>query len=279
MRDQAAQLRSLVLRSARQAATELGPTPRLVALAGGKEHVGTSTLAVNLAVAAAGQGARVVLVDADLAGADLAALCGLRPEGHVADVLAARRDIHEILQLGPAGIQVACGAAQADSSPLCTEAAQERLIKQLRALGRHADLVVLDVGAGASEIVQRFWRAADEVLLTTTPDVLAVLHAYATIKLAAPSDRAAPIGLVMNQVASVAAAEFAYHRIDQSCRRFLKRETALLGCVPLDEQVAAAARSGVPLLIHSPAARAAVELARIAGRLAPETRQLPRSAA
>lgn len=268
MRDQATQLRNLVLRSARQAALELGPAPRLVVLSGGKGGVGVTTLAVNLAVASAQQGSRVVLVDADFHQGDIASHCGLHDTGSVADVLASRRDIHEILQIGPGGIQVASGVWAPNAATVCTEPAQERLIHQLKLLGRHVDLVVLDAGSGTSEAAARFWRAADEIVVVTTPDAIAVMDTYATIKSTLPPHWSSPIQVVVNQVEAPVVAADASRRIHVSCRRFLKRETELLGCVSLDESVLESIQAAVPLLIHNPRSPTAAEFERMAAQLA-----------
>jgi flagellar biosynthesis protein FlhG len=267
MRDQAAELRSLVLRAARQNPVDTGPPSRLVALTGGKGGVGATTLAVNLSVALAQQGARVVLVDADLYRADVAALCSLPEQASVADVLMARRDIHEVLQRGPAGIQVLPGVWAPGPLTDCSEKAQRRLIDQLRTLGRHADVVILDVGNQPSEFVLRFWEAASEIVLVSTADSISVMDTYATIKTLAPSGHAV-MRLLVNQAAAAHEAVDVHRRIDQSCQRFLGREVGLLGFVPPDEQVAAAARAGVPVVLASPACPATREIERVAVALA-----------
>ena len=51
--------------------------PRVWAIGGGKGGVGKSVIAVNLAATLAGKGNRVVLVDADLGGANLHTLLGM----------------------------------------------------------------------------------------------------------------------------------------------------------------------------------------------------------
>ncbi len=109
MSDQADELRRLVLLDPRTGAAGGDERPRLLVIAGAKGGVGATTTAVNLAVALADHGARVVLLDADPPRAGVASLCGLDSPHGVADVLAARRDIHEVLVRGPAGIQVAPG--------------------------------------------------------------------------------------------------------------------------------------------------------------------------
>ncbi len=268
MRDQAAELRNLVLKAARQGATELGPAPRLAVLTGGKGGVGTTTLAVNLSVALSQQGARVVLVDADLNRPDVATLCGVTEAGSVVDVLTARQDIHEVLQRGPAGIQIVPGMWAAGGVVDCGEKAQRRLIDQLKTLGRHAEIVVLDIGSGPSELARRFWKAADDVLLVTTPDQVAVMDSYATIKALANADNTAAIRIVVSQADDAEAAADVHRRIDQSCRRFLQITTTWLGHVPSDPRVSAAARAAMPLLVTSPTCPAAREIERMAAVLA-----------
>lgn len=122
MADQANDLRNLVLRASRPSPTASQP-PKLVVVTGGKGGVGTTTIAVNLAISLARDGRRVVLVDADLDGADAGTLCRVdEPSSTVADILSGRLSVHEALELGPAGIQVLPGAwagnALVDCSPM-----------------------------------------------------------------------------------------------------------------------------------------------------------------
>src|SRR5207302_810817 len=171
MHDQANELRLL----ARQWAAELTPAgdaPRKIVVSAGKGGVGTTTVAVNLATALARQGCRTVLVDADFSGADAALLCGIESRDTIADVLSGRRSVHEVLQPGPAGIQFVPGIWSPGSIPDCSGPAQQRLLRELDQLSRHADVVVLDAGSGLNHVVQRFWQAADEVLvlITESPD-------------------------------------------------------------------------------------------------------------
>src|SRR5262245_34962276 len=97
MHDQADELRQLVRVSARSSDPPRGPQPLHVAVTGGKGGVGVTTIAVNLAVALAQNGRRTVLVDADFSGPDVAGMCRLDEGDSVADILAGRRTVHEVL--------------------------------------------------------------------------------------------------------------------------------------------------------------------------------------
>ncbi len=271
MLDQAAELRRLVSRATRQPANDAERVPRLLVLSGGKGGVGVTTLAVNLSAALSGQGARVVLVDADLYRADVATLCGLEERGNVADVLSARCDVHEVLQPGPAGIQVVPGLWAPGHPADYSETAQQRLLRQLRTLGQYADMVVLDVGNGGNEVLRRFWKAADDVLLVTTPDSMSVMDSYATIKRLATAEDALTIRLIVNRASDQHIANDVHRRINVSCQRFLGLRVDGLGYLPTTDCADVAASAAVPLVISNPEDSATAALVRMAAQVVSET--------
>ncbi|MCU0960309.1 MAG: P-loop NTPase [Pirellulaceae bacterium] len=250
MVDQAAELRNLMSQSSRRPDVPPGLRPAIVLLAGGKGGVGVTTLAVNMAMSLVDLGLRVVLVDADLYRADVATVCQLPERGHVGDILAARRDIHEVLERGPRGILVVPGIWSPDRDIPFSQHAQHRLVRQIQSLGRHADMVLIDVGSAAAEAVQRFWLAADEIVLVTTPDAVSVMDCYATLK-SALAGGAVPdtVRLIVNKLQEAGQAEDVHQRIDQSARRFLQRTLGFLGSVVQDPQVAQATGLSGPLLL------------------------------
>ncbi len=167
--DQADELRNLVRSQTRHGASGEAPV-RLIAVTGGQRGVGTTTIALNLAVSLAIQGQRTILVDADLDRGAIAPLCGLAERGSIVDVLASRRTIHEVLARGPAGIQVLPGVWAPHEANNCSAAAQGRMIARLKALGAYADVIVVDTGSQRNSFVRRFWQAADVPLVVTTPE-------------------------------------------------------------------------------------------------------------
>ena len=267
MPDQATELRKLVLRATRDQGRDTGPAPRNVVVTGGKGGLGVTTLAVNLAVALAGQGARVVLVDADLHRADVAMLCGVTERGDVADVLSQRRDIHEVLVLGPAGIQLVPGLWAPGARETYSARQHDRLLRQFHSLGRHADLVLVDVGSGTHESVRKFWEHAHRIVMVTTPDAYAVMDTYATIKSLADTQRPLPISLLVNQAEDGNLAADVHRRIDQSSRRFLGRPVDWLGHVPLDPAIPEAARQSVPFVLRGDRKPARLAVEQLAMRL------------
>ncbi|MCI0358254.1 MAG: P-loop NTPase [Planctomycetaceae bacterium] len=273
MPDQASQLRRLVLRSGRPPAGDDAQPPRTLVVSGGKVGLGSTTLAVNLAVALASHGARTVLIDADLYRADVAAHCGLGESVTIADVLLARRDIHEALQRGPGGLQVIAGTRTSQARNACSDRALQRLLKQIQSLGKHADFVLIDTGNGPSEPTIRLWQSAQDVLFVTTPDAVAVMDTYATVKtLLSRSAIQSPLRLVVNRADSEEAAADVHRRIDHSCQRFLGLSLPLAGWLPSDAAALAALRRGQPIVLSRPESKLTLGIEQLAERLlAPES--------
>lgn len=284
MIDQATELRKLVLRAMRERPIITGPPPRLVVLTGGKGGVGVTTIAVNLAVALAEQGSRVVIVDANMHRSDVATLCGLSDYQQGTDLLDASRDIHQALHPGPAGIQILPGLRvhglnepgrndNGRSNHAVGEVSYERLQRQFATLGRHADIVILDLGSESGELIRRFSSTADEVLLVTTPDSVAVMDAYARIKTDLALASTGSLGLIVNLTSDAAQAIDVHRRIDRSSQKFLDAAIALAGHVPQDDAVSRGATRSIPFVRGEPMASASQAIDKLASSLVPAPSQ------
>jgi flagellar biosynthesis protein FlhG len=272
MSDQAAELRRLVFGVARPADAARA-APRMLVVSGGKPGVGATTVAVNLAAALARDAQRVVLIDADLHHAEVAAHCDLAATLNIGDVFAGRKSIHEALQCGPAGMQILAGNASPETRAAASPRSLQRLRRQLRSLERYADWVLIDAGHQPADLMSDLWSLAERVLLVSSPDAAAVMDTYALVKtLLTRQALAQPLALIVNQVAGAASAADVFRRIDQSCRRFLGMSLELAGFVPLDPNIAAS----VPAAEASRLAASAGIIADAISRLAHKLTATPR---
>ncbi len=239
---------------------------RTLAVTGGKGGVGKSSLAVNLALAVAGSGRRVLLVDADLGLASADLLLGLTPRATLAEVALDGLPIGEALVNVAPGFDLLPGASGvgelADLSPV----GREQLIASLGALDDDYDLIVVDTAAGAGQGVRAFLRAADRVLVVASPDPAAVTDAYALVKLLTGEGRTG-IALAINMARSEDEGRRIGERVAQVARRYLGVDLDVLGSVPFDWQAAAAVRARRPLLLASPQAPASAAVRRLAERV------------
>lgn len=240
--DQADELRQMVRQNFKPAAAD-GPSPRLIVVSGGKGGVGASTVAINLAVALTRLGNRTVWVDGDLNRGG--AVDGWRgsQRGSILDILSGRRTIHEVLERGPAGVQILPGAWAPSELTEFSATSQFRFIADLKHLGLHADTVVVDLGSGRNHFVRRFWQVADMVLLVAAADSAAVVESYAAIKVLLAGEGNAPIHTLVN-FAEPHEADEVHERIASACRRFLGLPIASLGSLPASEELVHAAARG-----------------------------------
>jgi flagellar biosynthesis protein FlhG len=268
MLDQANHLRRLVRRCTSQEVSPARLCPHLIVVASGKGGVGTTTIAVSLAAAMASRRLRTVLVDADLYGGDAAILCGLEPSYSLADLLAGRRTIREVLQPGPGGVDVVPGVWGLERLPDYPAAAGQHLLGEFEALDGHVDLLLLDGGKGPSRVVRQVWQAADLMLVLTTPETSSIVNTYALIKRLVEDIPAVPIHLLVNLAPTAEVAEDVGRRLAEACRRLLGIRLTCAGYVPADPHVAEAAAAEEPLVIAAPGCEAARYLGRLADALA-----------
>ena len=206
----------------------------MLVISGGRRGVGTTTLCVELAVALAEDARRIVLIDADLQHAGVAATTHISPGSGIGDVLLGRKSVHEVLQCGRAGMHILAGVNAAEIRSSVTERNIDRLLRQFQTLGPHADWLVVDAGISPSELMARLWGAADRLLLVTSPEAAAVMDTYALVKtLLSRQVVHCHLSLVVNQAQDEAAALDVHRRIDQSCRRFLGLSIDYAGCIPV----------------------------------------------
>jgi flagellar biosynthesis protein FlhG len=230
MHDQAFRLRDLVRRTV-ELHPPLAPAAPVVVVSGGRPGAGAAVLTCQLGRELARLGKRVALVDADPAGPALtqrlAPDFSRQTRGCLADVAAGRRRaaetlaaIDDRLRLLPGFPAGGLAAAEAADMP--------RLLREIKAVGEAADLVLVDAGGGMSPWVDQCWQLAEEILLVSRHDAVSVREAYRTIKLARWQQLQHRLRLVIEGEEPTPRCAAAGERLAATCRDFLALEVR--GC-------------------------------------------------
>lgn len=221
----------------------LTPAAWRLAITSGKGGVGKTSVTVHLAAALAAAGARVGIVDADLALGNVDVRLGLTPRGHLGHVLAGERSIDEVLLEGPAGIRVAPAGSGVRSLTTLDDAQWTRLAGAVDALSRQVDVVLLDTATGVSDSVLDVIALADCALVVTTFDPAALVDAYALVKLVDAFAAPPEIGVLVNAVQQRVDGDTAFRQLAMVSERFLGRALRDAGAIAHDPDVSRAAQA------------------------------------
>ncbi len=152
-------------------------------IGGGKGGIGKSLLAASVGWQLARMGRRVVLVDADLGGANLHTCLGLpTPPRTLADFIQRRvSSIEEVLTDTQApGLRLISGAGDLLSAANIKHLQKVRVMNHVRAID--VDVVLIDLGAGTSYNILDFFLLSDVSILAVVPEPTSIENGYRFIK-------------------------------------------------------------------------------------------------
>ena len=158
---------------------------RIIAVGGGKGGIGKSLVSANLGVHFAAQGKRVVLLDADLGGANLHTCLGINaPERTLSDFI--NRKVETLDELvektSIPGLGLISGALDflGAANPKYTQ--KLRLLREITRLD--VDYTIIDLGGGTGFNILDFFLIAHHGILTVVPEPTSIENAYRFIKAA-----------------------------------------------------------------------------------------------
>ena len=251
----------------------LKPPGKVLAVTSGKGGVGKTFVSANLAAALANRGYRVLVLDADLGLANLDVVLNLYPKVTLHDVFTGKAKLEDAIVKTVGGFSVLlAGSGMVEYSRLTPEVRND-FIRIMEGLVPNYDIVLLDTGAGISDVVLFAVSLASEVLLVATPEPTALTDAYATIKVLAGQQKRQHIRMVINQTARVGDGRAITAKLQQVLDQFVKTEPNQplrllhMGDIPSDPSVRQAIMRRELLLLSTPGCPAALAIAQLAAKL------------
>lgn len=265
MADQAETLRELVKKE------NNSNNSRIIAVTSGKGGVGKTNIAINLAIAYAARGLKVIVLDADLGLANVNVILGIIPKYNLYHVIRKQRSMEDILIGTPYGIQILAGASGFSQIANMNDEERSEFIKGISSLS-FADIIIIDTSAGVGSNVIDFLQAADDIVIVTTPEPTAITDAYGVIKIIATdtTKETGNIQLVVNQTSSVTEAKTVAKRVINISAQFLNLKVEYLGFVYNDPVVAQAVRRQKPFLAFDPKCQASICINHLVSRIEKE---------
>jgi flagellar biosynthesis protein FlhG len=247
--------------------------PHIMAVTSGKGGVGKTFVSANLAAALARNGRRVLVLDADLGLANLDVVLNLFPKITLHDVFTGKATLPEAVLPAPGGFHVLlAGSGMVEYSRMTPEV-REKLQHVIDEVAPRFDHVLLDTGAGISEVVLYTVSLAGQVLVVVTPEPTSLTDAYATIKVLATTQGRRHIRLLVNQTRRAGEGRAVRQQLQQVVDRYVNPtldspvRLELLGEVPTDPAVRDAVLRRQLLLEMLPGTPPALALLSVAQRM------------
>lgn len=248
------------------------PAPReeaiSIAIASGKGGTGKSFLATSLAVLLHQQGRRTVLVDCDFGLACDHLLLGVKPTLTLQQLLAGQCTLDQVLLKSPCGPRLLPGASGVRRMANPTDKDLIAFARELGALAKREDALLLDLGAGIAPATVLTMLGADWIVLVTQPEIAALVDAYAVVKCVAQVHQAARFLIVVNRVNQPGRGELAFQRLTEVARQNVGVELHYLGEIPDDDSVMQHRLGQLPLVVTEPDAAPSLAVRALAERLA-----------
>lgn len=250
---------------------------RITAVTSGKGGVGKTFVAANLAAALARLGRRVLVLDADLGLANLDVVLNLFPKITLHDVFSGNARLEDAVLPAPGGFSVLlAGSGMVEYSRMTPEV-REQLQKVIEQVAPKFDHVLLDTGAGISDVVLYTVSLADDVIVIATPEPTSLTDAYATIKVLATTQGRRVLQLVVNQARRPGDGRTVRQQLQQVVDRYVSPtldspvRLDLLGEVPSDPAVRESVLRRELMIERLPGTAASLGIVRTATRMLAES--------
>jgi len=240
---------------------------RVIAVTSGKGGVGKTNLSVNVGIALAQAGQRVVLMDADMGLANVDILLGVYPKFNLSHVLSGEKSLDEIMMDGPAGLRIIPGASGIQKMSELTTVEQAAVIHAFSEIDQDIDVLIVDTAAGISASVVNFARACQEIIVVVCDEPTSLTDAYAFIKLLNRDYGLSHFHVITNMVQSVQQGHALFQKLSKVTDRYLDVTLKFAGAVPYDEYLRKSVQKQTPVVMGFPRSKSSLALKTIAARI------------
>lgn len=251
---------------------------RIITMVSGGVGVGKTSATINLAVALARGGRKVLVLDENCGAAGVTGALGLAPRHDLWHVLRREKTLEQVIVPGPGNIAVLAAAHSAQRLAELGQSERQWLADCFSGPTAPGGVVVVDAAAGGAGSVLPLNLAAQEVVVVLSAAAPAITEAYALIKMLSQNQARRHFRILVNK-AKGGEAHTIFNNMAQAARRYLAVSLDLLGFVPPDEKLRSATRLCQPVVEVFPDAAAADCFCCMAGAVAQWPNQAEEGAA
>lgn len=229
---------------------------QVIGIASGKGGAGKTTVSINLAVALAQRGHKVMLLDADLGMANAQIALGVHAPFNVGHVLRGEKTLEDVIVTTPQGVRLVPGASGLRDMAALDALQIATVVQAFDSLSEPVDFLLVDVAAGIAPAVLEFMAACQRRYVVVCDQPSSIADAYGLIKVMTVEQGLDEIYLVPNLVGDAQQGRQLYRRMNDVCNRFLGVSIRYAHAIESDEMVLQALRKYQPVLQFAPGSAA-----------------------
>ncbi len=264
MFDQAVRLREVV--STQTKVLPLSKLPYKVTVVSGKGGVGKSNIVLNLGIALASEGARVLLVDGNINLSNLDILSGVSPSRRLFDVIEGTARLEDaVAQIAP-NVFLLAGSSDGRLKKLSSSDAAI-FFREVSMMEPSFQYAVIDTAGGIIQESISLALLSDEVLVVSTPEPTALMDAYVLVKVLKRINSSADLKLLINNTKDAEEAGDVKTKFDLVSQHFLNLKLDYAGFVPSDGSVEQAVCAQTPFIQEFPDSPSSCAIKSIADKI------------
>ena len=210
--------------------------PLIFSVTSGKGGVGKSFITTNLATTLAHQGKKVLVADCDLGLANIDIMLGINPTLTLKDVVFGTLHLRDVITPTKGGFDlIPASSGVREMAQLLYEKIQT--IKDMLLEIEEYDVILLDTGAGISEVVLQFNLLANQNIIVINRELTSLTDAYAMVKVMYQVFGRQSFSIITNNIKDEKEGSGIFKNINTISQRFLGFRLHYLGHVVQDDAV------------------------------------------
>lgn len=240
---------------------------RVASVSSGKGGVGKTFVTISLAASFARKGESVLAVDCDLGLANMDIMLGINPKNTLKDIVFGALPVKDAIIHTKAGFDLIPGSSGIKelAHPMYEKIQDIKAV--LEPVFCDYDHVLLDTGAGISEMVLQFNLMADLNIVVINRELTSLTDAYALIKVMYQVFGRDFFGVVVNSASDARDAQRIFNHLSATCKKFLGFTLTYLGYITRDEAVPRSIISREVLVLREPESAVALNCTSIVDAL------------
>lgn len=215
---------------------KMATKPLIVSVTSGKGGVGKTFISINLAATLAKRGKKILVVDCDLGLANIDIMLGINPQKTLQDVIFGSMELKDIIVRTKGGFDlIPSSSGVREMAQLLFE--KIALIKSMILSVADYDVILLDTGAGISEVVLQFNLLASKNIVIINRELTCLTDAYSMIKVMFQVFGRDDFSIIVNAVSDGNEAEGLASHMSSICKKFLGFPLQHIGHITRDDGV------------------------------------------